>query len=899
MTAAPLKSGPGPWWIAAFLAGLCAASPFLTDQAMGTREAYNYSLAVADAVTQFRAGEMPLLAGQSEFAFNGRVHPLRTAPALFYAACALDAVTLHQLEFWILQNLVLGFALIFGAVGCYAALRLATPAPPPLAAYLAALYSLSPPVLAAAYGMDLYMSVLAQVLVPPVLAANVLSLQGARRRALVSLAAALAACWLAHPPVALWLTLLSVTLQAAALILHPPRARDLTTYLVAAAVFAVLGGYVFASALTVSSTGKVTGVQGLTAMSEVLQASFIASLLPVSRSADQLGDFQLGYALWIATGFALVGAIRHRNRVALVLLAALVAVLAYTIPIPGISAWLWHHSPAFLVNINGPWPMQRVYLLAAGLAVFAAALMPLPARRRRLFYGICAVALAWTMLQAAHFVRRGFETRQVPEDTARSHASSNIDLTLIAYAFASLPGDFIHGVRDPAQSFRLLAPYDLRELAHNWATPLTATADIQSGSFVATPDGDGRRFVIPTLTVQPGRRYRLDFRPLVPPFAGRLVIQGPRLYRTYALPSAGEARGFGFAPGNTSQLTVWTDLDEPEIISIAIETEHLVTAAPGSGPIAEFTLSALDEEALPIRLLDLVPLRARVHSPEPAYLETPRLFVPGYVATVDGAAVPCQRSPEGLVLLPVPAGPSLVEVRYVGPPVLRIGFWVTSLGWLGFGAGFLLQCFLRRNRHLRAAPAAIPPARSFPLRWRVALVALTVTLAGLAYGIVRWHEYRTAIGPVEIRFRLPRGETSRQQPLLVAGRPQAGMFVYVVYHDNEHVRIGVDVWGTFGFLSDPIRTDYYAVHEIMVEAGALYPAEHIELRSVPPELLARLRQRLHVAFNGRTILAQDLATHPARPAEVTFGRNDIGGSSCEPAFAGEILSVTRRPVPDR
>ena len=98
-------------WAALIAVGLLAASPFLSRDLVGTGEAYNYSLAVGDAVQQMRHGDVPPLVGQTELAFNGRVHPLRNAPYLFYLAAAIDAVTLHQLTPWQLQNASLVFTL--------------------------------------------------------------------------------------------------------------------------------------------------------------------------------------------------------------------------------------------------------------------------------------------------------------------------------------------------------------------------------------------------------------------------------------------------------------------------------------------------------------------------------------------------------------------------------------------------------------------------------------------------------------------------------------------------------------------------------------------------------------------------------------------------------------------
>ena len=52
---------------AALLAvGLLAASPFLTSRLVGTGEAFNYCLSVADAVVELGHGVVPPLAGQTE-----------------------------------------------------------------------------------------------------------------------------------------------------------------------------------------------------------------------------------------------------------------------------------------------------------------------------------------------------------------------------------------------------------------------------------------------------------------------------------------------------------------------------------------------------------------------------------------------------------------------------------------------------------------------------------------------------------------------------------------------------------------------------------------------------------------------------------------------------------------
>ncbi len=129
--AAALPATPGlngnPGWgplLVLFSVGIYAAEPFLRGTFVGTGEAYNYGLSVADAVTQARSGVFPVLVGQTEFAFNGRIHPLRTAPWYCCAACILDFATFHSLNFWQLQDAILTLSIVATAFTAYGRLAL-------------------------------------------------------------------------------------------------------------------------------------------------------------------------------------------------------------------------------------------------------------------------------------------------------------------------------------------------------------------------------------------------------------------------------------------------------------------------------------------------------------------------------------------------------------------------------------------------------------------------------------------------------------------------------------------------------------------------------------------------------------------------------------------------------
>ena len=96
-----------------------------------------------------------------------------------------------------------------------------------------------------------------------------------------------------------------------------------------------------------------------------------------------------------------------------------------------------------------------------------------------------------------------------------------------------------------------------------------------------------------------------------------------------------------------------------------------------------------------------LPYEATVRAPEPAWLETPRLFQRDYAATVDGQAVEIERSPAGLVMFPVPAGGSTVRLEYRAPWALR--------GTYALSAGSFLLLGIVLLRSGRASGRRLPP----------------------------------------------------------------------------------------------------------------------------------------------------------------------------------------------
>jgi hypothetical protein len=157
-------------------------------------------------------------------------------------------------------------------------------------------------------------------------------------------------------------------------------------------------------------------------------------------------------------------------------------------------------------------------------------------------------------------------------------------------------------------------------------------------------------------------------------------------------------------------------------------------------------------------------------------------------------------------------------------------------------------------------------------------------------------------GPVHLVVRFPTHKSGRQEPLLSTGRTGAGDFVYVVYADDAHVRLGFDHWAYGGGLSAPIAIDYGAPHEIWIRMGSLYPGPDDDRawRGLDPSLRRSLAGEVEVSLDGKGVLSLQKATYPSAPGEVTVAQNAIGGSTSDPEFTGTVIFAERAgPVPAR
>jgi hypothetical protein len=104
---------------------------------------------------------------------------------------------------------------------------------------------------------------------------------------------------------------------------------------------------------------------------------------------------------------------------------------------------------------------------------------------------------------------------------------------------------------------------------------------------------------------------------------------------------------------------------------------------------ARVSVNEYDPSRLPIQVNSWIPYRADVRSPQRAWLETPRMFQRGYVASVNGNPARVENSRQGLVSIEVPAGTAKVVLKYRPPWGLAALFWL-SLTALALAIGRLV-----------------------------------------------------------------------------------------------------------------------------------------------------------------------------------------------------------------
>jgi len=699
---------PGPKkqeWVRLGIFGAVAAwllHPFATHRLIGTGDAYWYANMLADFVTQLRAGVFPIFVGQSEYAYNGAVYPLRVAPMYQHLGGLIDLVTGHSLGFYTLQHLTVIVCGVAGIYSAYSVLSRIAPDRRWSAAGLSILYLSCPGIMGTIYTQDQYMTWMTVPIAPWAAYGIVRSFRKDDLVSEVCLVAPLAALWWAHSPIALWFTGIAFVSQVVRLGFVDRGLGPVKRSLVGALLFAVLAQYPFVSLAELHVPGQQSADLGALPHREMImdgiRNSFPADVLPLTTNARALGDLQLGYGLWAVLAAALVLAFRVRSKVLWVLLACSIGLLVLLLPIPGVTAPLWTHFPETVVRITYYWPMQRFYLIVAVLLVVGTQVALAAETIKRSTYCLAAgitifVGCAWSLWETRQFIGAGIERTASEEISARSERPENRPLMKHAYGlFTKLPARFTNGVADPAFEARLL------DSTTGLPLPEPRRKLVASGHFRGTVDTNpGILDLSPPMHLELGHHYLLRFGFPSTPLKGILQFTGKTFFREYALPSSGESAAFGSGPSNSRNLGLWTSDPEGDTVTIRFIPMMRGVQSADFAQFGTFEFYESDPQYERVHLETLLPYKVAVKASAPVQLVTHQVFVPGYRAWVDGQVTSVEISKEGFAAVFIAKGKHDVALHFAGQPTLRLSYWAALASWTALVAWSTGQIFRSKN----------------------------------------------------------------------------------------------------------------------------------------------------------------------------------------------------------
>ncbi len=494
---------------------------------------------------------------------------------------------------------------------------------------------------------------------------------------------ALAILWPTHRMYFGWLGA-SLALGAALVLIEKWRPRfKLSTRVPEALVFVLLTGGLLAALVFPERDGArlIRSGQAYLLMTQL----FPKNLQSVSWLAQELGDLQPGYAMLAALGAGLLAMLVRPTWEGKLVTLAGCGLALMIFPVPRITLLFYQAVPDPLYGICTVSLWLRLMPVLVTLAIFAGFLAM--AAMPRGFWPRLAIAVGAAELLFAHwaetskFIRLGARAVNTSERTAMFYRTENVQLFSYAYNGLPHPAYMLNGVVDYHLESRLLdvAKREWRKdpvLENGFSAPVALTAEPGN-------EGVAWSWFSPRLTVAAGERRLVKFDFFDRAFSGTLVMKAPGIYRDYYLPDAGfYAKSFGSAPEKPKLLSVWNTSEAERQVLLAFVTANPEEIGKPLGDFARVSMRPYRTEELQIQTRRLTPYRADVELTEPMYLETPRVFIPGYRARVDGISRKVEVSPDHLAMVRVEPGHHTVDLFYTGTFAARMMLRVSALGWV-------------------------------------------------------------------------------------------------------------------------------------------------------------------------------------------------------------------------
>lgn len=689
-----------------------AYQPFFSASNMGALDAQYYQYMLHDAIIQLDNGFFPSYVGQSLFLPNGT--PVLLAPYYLLLGQLLNILSFGALNTLLVQHLTVFVSALSAAVILYLAIRNMTPLLRWQAVVLAFAYISSPGVMSLIFHMDMYLSFMAVPFVSAVFYGLVRIYQQHDAIAYVLTASALALVWLAHPPIALWVSILSSVFCVLLIVvvkINPAR------FILLGLMFFLLTYWQFFPifSLNLNSPNHVPWGDARQIIGQLL-LPLPDAFLPLARGKNGLYFLQLGYLLWFVIAIAAVTAFRSSGTLLLRLLLVLVAVILLLLyPLPGIGHFLWSNVPIFILKITYIWPHQRLYVILASAACLVGALSLQQISRTghqalKVVIGIGFTGLfAWNIHEVNYFIRHGNAVKNSNESAVlpkNSWSSAHNIHYFVHYLPDEYAGYLIRlglGQHVPQLQSRLLdsekAPVKAFDNQQFVINQCLAGANTKTGEFANLV-----KLPLETVAKEPLSMATLRLRPNIHYLVcvdmltsrgeallqllddqrrerGGLEVQGPTSRRQFGI-------SFYFADETGKK-------GATEVFDLRVWSREKVLVN-----LYNIGVTSYDPTSLPIVVESYAPYRAKVVAkPDHRYIEIIKLHVPGYIARVNGVEVPIVESEHKTIIIPLgESGLNNIELSYAGTTGMKISFYVSAISWAGAFMFLIMKLISRRRR---------------------------------------------------------------------------------------------------------------------------------------------------------------------------------------------------------
>jgi hypothetical protein len=264
----------------------------------------------------------------------------------------------------------------------------------------------------------------------------------------------------------------------------------------------------------------------------------------------------------------------------------------------------------------------------------------------------------------------------------------NAILDRFAYDLLPVPQHFSHGRTDPWLQARVLDASEKVILGPDETARLMEQSGAQRIRLTARESTTSSRWIelSPPLTVAPGEKLLVRFEfDATADYSGWLIWKSAHGYREYRLPESGNAEAFGAAAQNSRVISLVNSTDRPAVYSLSQVRDAQNTIKGNGDFFAHAIVSHFQPARAQVRVDSLIPVyRVTATSSVPGWIETSRVWLPGYRATLDGKQVELKASHRGSAMVAVTPGRHELELRYVGTAKLWAALVVSGLTWCGW-----------------------------------------------------------------------------------------------------------------------------------------------------------------------------------------------------------------------